>query len=238
LPKPRHQSAAGRKPNANGHTALRDLTSLRRGQVVAAAAAVIAERGVQGLSLSAVERRAGMSRGQLTYYFPTKEDILLAVFDHTVDLMRQRAGQSPEFCAATPEERITNIFRFVLTRPPEDQFSSLMHTFLAQTSHREDFRGRLANLFEEWRAHMASDLAGPRGGGPGPRAAAILVQALLHGLAVQRAADPAVVEAAGLTDLCQQVVAFLQAAASQTVPTTTRRAPRRPRTADEGDRHD
>jgi AcrR family transcriptional regulator len=238
LPKPRRPSAARRPPAANGHAALRDLTSLRRGQVVAAAAAVIAERGVQGLSLSAVERRAGMSRGQLTYYFPTKEDILLAVFDHTVDLMRQRAGQCPEaHGSATPAERIAGVFRMVLTRPPEGQFPSLLHTFLAQMGHREDFRGRLANLFEEWRAHIATDLAGPQADQPGPRAAATLIQALLHGLAVQRAADPAAVEVAGLTDLCQQVIAFLQGATAPAAPTTLR-VPRRPRSAVEGDRHD
>ena len=33
-----------------------------------------------------------MSRGQLTYYFPAKDDILLAVFDHMIATMHQRAG--------------------------------------------------------------------------------------------------------------------------------------------------
>jgi AcrR family transcriptional regulator len=50
-----------------------DVASVRREQVVEAAVAVIAEQGIQNLSLSAIEQKAGMSRGQLTYYFPTKE---------------------------------------------------------------------------------------------------------------------------------------------------------------------
>src|SRR5207245_2225634 len=53
--------------------------------------AIIAEEGLQELSLSSIEQRAGMSRGQLTYYFHTKEDILLAVFDHMIDMMRKSA---------------------------------------------------------------------------------------------------------------------------------------------------
>ncbi len=61
-----------------------DIGSIRRDQIVEAAVAVIAERGLQNLSLSEIEKKAVMSRGQLTYYFPTKESILLAVFDRLV----------------------------------------------------------------------------------------------------------------------------------------------------------
>src|SRR5262245_14082062 len=69
-----------------------DVVSLRRGQIVEAAVAVITEQGLQNLSLSEIENKAGMSRGQLTYYFPAKEDILLAVFDRLVELIHQRVG--------------------------------------------------------------------------------------------------------------------------------------------------
>src|SRR5262249_48393748 len=48
-----------------------DVRSIRRAQVVEAAVAVIAGQGLQNLSLSEIEAKAGMSRGQLTYYFPT-----------------------------------------------------------------------------------------------------------------------------------------------------------------------
>src|SRR3954454_4319993 len=71
----------------NGHLS---LATLRREQIVDAAVAVIAEQGIQNLSLSEIEKKVGMSRGQLTYYFKTKEDILLAVFDRLVEQWRQR----------------------------------------------------------------------------------------------------------------------------------------------------
>ena len=53
-----------------------DIASIRRAEIVEAAVAVIAEKGLQNLSLSQIEKKAGMSRGQLTYYFPTKEDLV------------------------------------------------------------------------------------------------------------------------------------------------------------------
>src|ERR1700680_2944047 len=71
-----------------------DIGSIRREQIVDAAVAVIAEQGLQHLSLSEIETKVGMSRGQLTYYFKTKEAILLAVFDHLVQLMTQQQGQN------------------------------------------------------------------------------------------------------------------------------------------------
>src|SRR5260370_10925296 len=69
-----------------------DIGSIRREQIVEAAVTVIAEQGLQNLSLSEIEKKAGMSRGQLTYYFPAKEDILLAVFDRLLQLSYQRIG--------------------------------------------------------------------------------------------------------------------------------------------------
>ena len=68
---------------------------LRREQIVDAAVAVIAEQGLQNLSLSEIEKKVGMSRGQLTYYFRAKEEILLAVFDRLVRLMHEQQPAGP-----------------------------------------------------------------------------------------------------------------------------------------------
>jgi AcrR family transcriptional regulator len=77
-----------------------DLVVLRRQQIVAAAESVIIERGLQHLSLAEIEKKAGMSRGQLTYYFPTKEEILLAVFDRCVENIHRRIAGPLESIAA------------------------------------------------------------------------------------------------------------------------------------------
>src|SRR5262249_835704 len=69
-----------------------DVASIRRAQIIEAAMGVIAEQGLQKLSLSEIEKKAGMSRGQLMYYYPAKEDILLAVFDQLLLLMYQKMG--------------------------------------------------------------------------------------------------------------------------------------------------
>jgi AcrR family transcriptional regulator len=176
-----------------------DVGSIRRQQIVEAAAAIISEQGIQNLSLSEIEKKAGMSRGQLTYYFKSKEDILLAVFDRLLQRMHERA-QTGEFhnCTAAESgwERVKFLLSHILLRPPAfPEFGALQYTFLSQISHREDFRQRLANLYEQWRSHMAGDLAAetdhrPANKKSSPRALATLVQAVIHGLFIQRAADP------------------------------------------------
>src|SRR5689334_10705526 len=100
----------------------RTLPGVRRGQIVEAAVAVIAERGLQHLSLSAIEKRAGMSRGQLTYYFPAKEEILLAVFDRLLQLLHRRAHGEGGACTAPGAngwESVRHFLTLFLLHPPE-----------------------------------------------------------------------------------------------------------------------
>jgi AcrR family transcriptional regulator len=190
-----------------------DIRTTRRQQIVDAAVAVITEQGIQHLSLSEIEARAGMSRGQLTYYFKTKEAILLAVFDHLLQRMYQRVGTpggtaGTEGCDAGAWDWIRHLFEKLLTPPPiSPEFSCLQYTFLAQMGHREDFRRRLADLYEMWRGHMAEGLAVEQAHNPAtrpvsPRALATLVQALLHGLGMQRAADPGAFDHEEMLQLC------------------------------------
>ena len=193
-----------------------DIGSIRRQQIVEAAVAVIAERGLQHLSLSEIEKKVGMSRGQLTYYFKTKEAILLAVFDHLLELMCRQHGQTsgPDapVWAGTWEEFVQHLMEEILEQGPHHpEFHCLQYTFLSQMSHRADFRERLARLYEEWRSHMAQHLAGDLQGRPplrqvSPRALATLVQAILHGLAIQNAADPRAVDRQEIVDLCMDML--------------------------------
>jgi AcrR family transcriptional regulator len=190
---------------------------VRRQQIVDAAVAVITEQGLQNLSLSEIENRAGMSRGQLTYYFKCKEEILLAVFDRLLQLMYQRlgtpgGGADGEACAAGAWEWVRYLLEKLLTQPAvSPEFNTLQYTFLAQMGHRADFRRRLATLYEEWRGHMAGGLKeelarNPQAPAAPPRALASLIQGLLHGLAMQLAADPDAFDRDEMLQLCLDVL--------------------------------
>ncbi|TMQ35401.1 MAG: TetR/AcrR family transcriptional regulator [Planctomycetota bacterium] len=190
------------------------IAPLRREEIIEAAIAVITEQGLQNLSLSEIEKRADMSRGQLTYYFPTKEDILLAVFDRLVFLVHQGIGApAGKSCAEVSAwDWVKHLFEKLLTEPPvAPEFGCLQYTFLSQIGHREDFRRKLAELYEQWRSGMAlgfaSDVAqGRTARSMPPRAMATLVQAILHGLAMQKAADPNAYDEREVLKLCLDVL--------------------------------
>ena len=209
-----------------------DVGSIRREQIVQAAVSIIAEQGLQNLSLSEIEKKAGMSRGQLTYYFPAKEDILLAVFDRLIHTMHERGaagraanGAGPCGSAAEGWERLEFFLKkLLLERPAFPEFAALQYTFLSQIGHREDFRQRLANLYEEWRQYMARDVAGDlgrrRGKKASPRAVATLVQAILHGLFIQRAADPDAYDHQEMLDLCLDMLGGYLRPGERAIPKT------------------
>jgi AcrR family transcriptional regulator len=183
------------------------IGSIRREQIVDAAVAVINEQGIQNLSLSEIEKKVGMSRGQLTYYYKTKEDILLAVFDRLIELMNRQHGEK-EIDQLAWLDIVRHVLDIVLADPPaHPEFHALQHTFLSQIGHRDDFRRRLASLYEDWRSRSTTALKRDLRKHPGlrkvaPNVLATLVQAIFHGLAVQRAADPDAVQTRAVVNLC------------------------------------
>lgn len=195
-----------------------DIASIRKEQIVEAAMAVINEQGLHHLSLSEIETKAAMSRGQLTYYFETKEDILLAVFERVLQLMYQRLGQPPGTAECGEDEHSGwQVTRYLLetmfTKPPlSPEFHCLQYTFLAQIGYREDFRQCLATLYETWRTRMSEGFEADLARNPGtkdvnPRALATVFQALMHGLTMQMATDPKAVDGPAVLELCLDILA-------------------------------
>jgi AcrR family transcriptional regulator len=187
------------------------VAPLRREEIIDAATAIISDEGIQNLSLSEIESRTGMSRGQLTYYFPEKEQILLAVFDRMVEQMRQRGRETgrdrPTKTAAAVQRKMKAITAMVLARPAPDEFVGIQYTFLAQMRHRADFRERLAGLYEEWRTRLTEDFqAIGRRPAKERRAVACIFQAILHGLVMQSEVDPAAFDATTMTTVMNRVM--------------------------------
>jgi len=191
-----------------------NIGTIRRRQIVDAAWAIIAEQGLPKLSLSVIEKKVQMSRGQLTYYFKTKEDIFLAVFDRLMEQCQQR-GRPGDGDPGHPlgqagwEEAVAFILRRLLLNPGEHkpEFHALHYTFLAQISHREDFRARLARLYEDWRRAMTDHLGQTLQERPAERkiasrSFATIVQALINGLAVQAAVDPHAFDGEEVIEMC------------------------------------
>src|SRR5262249_6513301 len=140
-------------------------------------------------------------------------------FDRLVELMGQQHcrehGQSEKngrWPAKNWLDLVEMILEMILRQPPANPaFNALQFTFLSQIGHRADFRGRLADLYEEWRTHMGGPLAAaikqrPAARAVSPRALATLTQAILHGMAVQSAADRQAIDSREMMKLCLDVL--------------------------------
>lgn len=202
-------------PGSNGES---EVARQRRDQIVEAAMDIIATRGLHELSLKEIEKKTGMARGHLTYYFRHKEDILLAVFDRMLDRMIADAIRAMQAGGPMPGTgRPWDCLTFMLTRnmrphtPEQMAFGSLLHTFLAQIGYRDDYRAKLARRNAEWRGHMAADFAGNALGPPTvpPNELASIVMALIQGLAMQRAVDPTAFDDGRMRDALLRMLAPL-----------------------------
>lgn len=203
-------------------TGLSEIALARREQILDAAEAIIAGHGIQQLSLGRIEERAGMSRGQLTYYFPTKESILLAVHDRMLRRMIRelQTDDGPKPMTGRAWECLQYGLRRHLDpawpTPAAQNLLSLLFTFLAQMGHREEYRKRLAQWYAEWRGFIAADVAGsvPEPRPVSPKTAAALVQAIFHGLDVQLMMDPGAFDRAEMFATVVNLLSPLYAQAS------------------------
>src|SRR5262249_25783308 len=70
----------GRRPQRRGRVLMTPPATRARsapgGRLLAAAAGVVRREGARGLTLDAVAREAGVSKGGLLYHFPTKRELV------------------------------------------------------------------------------------------------------------------------------------------------------------------
>lgn len=197
----------------------------RRDEIVTAATDIIASEGLHRLSLGRIEERCKqkgrpLSRGQLTYYFRSKEDILLAVFDRMlVGMIREAIATAERSGVAPPGEgavldRVRHGFGRMMGGPAAGQteLHALVHTFMAQVRHRDDYKRKLAAANAGWRQHLTADIAASAGVTPPPVPPAVtasILMALFQGLGGQLAVDPDAFDRTAVTDACLRMIALL-----------------------------
>lgn len=64
-----------------------------RGRIIEAAIRLLEQAGPKGFGQVKVAREAGIQQGHLTYYFPRKSDLLLAVIEALNERARRRLGR-------------------------------------------------------------------------------------------------------------------------------------------------
>ncbi len=125
-----------------------------RGKLVEAARRLFWERGYEATSLQDVLDRARVKSGSLYYFFRTKEDLLLAVLDHYVDLLWPAVIEPAFGRTADPIERIFSIlngYREGLIYTGFTHGCPIGNLALEVSDEYPRAREKIAQNFEGWR---------------------------------------------------------------------------------------
>ena len=165
----------------------------RREQLLACAIDTIVDRGFQGMSVGEVARRAGVSKGVVTYHFAAKNDLIDAVvaeiFDSVTEFLQSRlARTTPEAFVA---EYITAWVDYYGTHTRHMlAIGEIWSNFRDETGRRhfgdQALTGELSNV---QRALELGQAEGSRGRFSA-RVMAITMKAALDALLGQMACDP------------------------------------------------
>lgn len=113
--------------------------------------AEILERGIQGITLDSVVHRAGSSKGGALYYFPTKDDLLLAVLDWLLSQL-QRTLNDVVHAQASPRDRLASELEVLFhSAEVNRKLYLVLFDFLTLSARSERYRSLYANFLESCR---------------------------------------------------------------------------------------
>jgi AcrR family transcriptional regulator len=121
-----------------------DITQQR---LLDVAGELVTEAGVMALTLDAVAKRAGVSKGGLLHHFPSKHTLLLAMVE---DMSSRFMGQVAEQAHGDPDARGRSARAYVRTVVDEPDFEirrwgALSAAFMSDPSLLDGWRARLAD---------------------------------------------------------------------------------------------
>lgn len=161
-----------------------------RDTILDAAARLILVRGYSATSIDDVLRESAVGKGNFYYYFRSKEDLGYAILDRVI---RSFIDRTLEPCFSEPDRNRMSQIRCFLDNLVEIQRERgcvggcPMGNLASELSDvHEGFRGRLAEVFTQWRSRLTASLTegqmrGEVGRACDPAAVAQFLMASLEG---------------------------------------------------------
>ena len=204
-------------------TPQRERRARTRAALLRAAGRVFAEHGFHEATLEAVAAGAGVSKGALYHYFPSKEQLFLALLENRLGagisdveaVVAERGTDSRHLGAATET--------FLRRINSDPRWLPLLLEFLAYGSRDPAAKARITEHFlrpaREAVASSSRRLGIPEIEGAllSPDELGLAIAALVNGLAIERAFDPGVVP----DDLLARLFIVWRAGLSATANTAT-----------------
>ncbi len=119
----------------------REPAEIRKEALISATLALVGERGVRGATVRAISERADVTQGLIRHYFRSKEDLILAAYDHHMTQMTEITAQA-DLPAKSPAQ--ARLVAFVINglKPPVATSTSVSIWASFLNKVREDTRMR------------------------------------------------------------------------------------------------
>jgi AcrR family transcriptional regulator len=174
-------------------------------RILAAAQRLLAEGGFEALKLSAIAAEAGESKASIGYHFGNKSGLVTALVD---SLMHDSNRSLIEETAAAPagEARVRALIDGETRIAADAESFQSFFDVLPHALRDPDIRGRVAALYDGYRETVLRclDAAGPDAP-PEMRPFAMLMIAIVDGLAIQHGLDPDGADVRAATDLWERL---------------------------------
>lgn len=131
-----------------------------REDVLAAAMEMIAERGLEKLTMAALGREVGMSSGHLLYYFHSKDELLLRTLEWSEGRLGAERGRLLTRASATVTERIEAYVDLYVPEGHRDPHWTLWLEVWNRSQNADaDARDRQAAIEGAWHRDLVALLA-------------------------------------------------------------------------------
>ncbi len=131
-----------------------DLKSRRETQITRAAYEIIAKNGYENITVQDIADHAGFSKGIVYYYFKSKDDMMVSLFDSIIAVIDKRFAEVRKESSG-PEEQLRNVIEISLDIVHEHmEFYRVIMVFWTQINHKEFIKEINAKLFSHWRREI------------------------------------------------------------------------------------
>lgn len=161
----------------------------RREEIVAAALQLILKTGYNQVTLADIADQVGVSKGLISYYFPRKEDVFLAVLDRVVermDIQFERYCSSPN----RAPEKLTMFFAHLFSNEKRARrYYTVVIDYMAQAIRQRAVQEYTQRIYDSYRIYMERVIREGIETGEfrnvDPGRSASLLMALMEGLILQ-----------------------------------------------------
>jgi TetR/AcrR family transcriptional regulator, fatty acid metabolism regulator protein len=131
-----------------------ELKSRRETQITRAAYEIIARNGYENITVQDIADHAGFSKGIVYYYFKSKDDVMVSLFNSIIEVIEKRftevRRENPD-----PRRQLENVIRISLDIVNEHmEFYRVIMVFWTHIHHKQFMRETNAKLFSHWRREI------------------------------------------------------------------------------------